>query len=164
MSEKRIDEELAATEVSLSSLTPAASRVDRDRLMFLAGRASAERNPTTRHRNVTTWLWPCTTAVSLLVAATSGLLWAAGGNVRIAERVMNASPNGPPATLDLPAVAASPSSSWLWEDRQLCQLLLEKGIDALPPSNASSDSKIQPVGQKETYRDLLNELLNDPTS
>ncbi len=39
MSEKRLNEELAAIEIALASLKPAASRVDRDRVMFLAGRA-----------------------------------------------------------------------------------------------------------------------------
>ena len=38
MSEKRINEELAAVEAALASLKPAASGVDRDRVMFLAGR------------------------------------------------------------------------------------------------------------------------------
>ena len=41
MSEKPIDGELAAVEAALSTLRPTASALQRDRLMFLAGRASA---------------------------------------------------------------------------------------------------------------------------
>ncbi len=43
MSEERMNEELAAVEAMLGSLTPAASNVQRDWLMFLAGRASLDR-------------------------------------------------------------------------------------------------------------------------
>jgi hypothetical protein len=69
MSEKRLDDELAAVEAMLGSLTPAASRVGRDRLMFLAGRASVERlSPL--HRRGAARLWPSAMAASL-VAMTS---------------------------------------------------------------------------------------------
>jgi hypothetical protein len=67
MSEKRMNDELAAAEAMLGSLTPAASSVDRDRLMFLAGRASAERLAPPRHRSA--WLWPSATAAMTTAAA-----------------------------------------------------------------------------------------------
>ena len=72
MSEKRLNEELSAVEAALAALKPAASGVDRDRVMFLAGRASAGTNATLRPSRRTHWLWPCTTAVSLLLAITFG--------------------------------------------------------------------------------------------
>jgi hypothetical protein len=75
MSEKRITEELAAVEAILASLKPAASGVDRDRVMFLAGRASMTANALPRQHKIIHWLWPCITAVSLLMAiASSGML------------------------------------------------------------------------------------------
>ena len=49
---KRLNEELAAIEAALGSLTPAASSIQRDRLMFLAGRASADRLPLPRRRRL----------------------------------------------------------------------------------------------------------------
>jgi len=79
MSEKRINEELSAVEAALASLKPAASLSDRDRVMFLAGRASANAYLPPTQRLKTQWLWPCTTAVSLLLAiASSGILFLRG--------------------------------------------------------------------------------------
>jgi hypothetical protein len=79
MSEKRLNEELAAVEATLASLKPAASNVDRDRVMFLAGRASATANALPQRYKKIHWLWPCITAVSLLVAITSsGMLFLQG--------------------------------------------------------------------------------------
>jgi hypothetical protein len=76
MSEKRINEELSAVEATLASLKPAASGVDRDRVMFLAGRASAHANLYPTKRLKIQWLWPCAAAVSLLLAiASSGMLF-----------------------------------------------------------------------------------------
>jgi hypothetical protein len=72
MPEKRLNEELAAVEAALASLKPAASGADRDRVMFLAGRASVNTNLPPTQRLKTQWLWPCTTAVSLLLAIASG--------------------------------------------------------------------------------------------
>ncbi|HLA85859.1 MAG TPA: hypothetical protein VJL29_13800, partial [Thermoguttaceae bacterium] len=52
---------LAAVEAALASLCPAPLGVDRDRLMFLAGSASARRG---RRQ----WLWPAATAATTLLA------------------------------------------------------------------------------------------------
>ena len=100
MSEERVSGELAAIEAVLGSLTPAPSGIVRDRLMFLAGRASVfgvrrlaaafcrkvanaierrEAEKAAASRRTPKLLWPLATAASLLVAATFGLLWAAGG-------------------------------------------------------------------------------------
>jgi hypothetical protein len=79
MSEKRINEELSAVEAALASLKPAASGADRDRVMFLAGRMSAVANTPLHQKQKTSWLWPCVTAVSLLLAiASSGTLFIRG--------------------------------------------------------------------------------------
>jgi hypothetical protein len=79
MSEKRINEELAAVEDVLAQLKPAASGVDRDRVMFLAGRASMTANVLPRQHKIIHWLWPCITAVSLFLAiASSGMLFLHG--------------------------------------------------------------------------------------
>ena len=84
-------------ERALRTLAPAASRMDRDRLMFLAGRASAERGvgrsstpstlagrreqagreelrPTERGRSAPRWLWPAATVVSTSCALIFGVL------------------------------------------------------------------------------------------
>lgn len=79
MSEKRINEELAAIEAVLATLKPAASGLHRDRVMFLAGLASATSNALPQRYTKIHWLWPCITAVSLLLAITSsGMLFLHG--------------------------------------------------------------------------------------
>jgi hypothetical protein len=71
MSEKRINKELVAVEAALASLKPSASGTDRDRVMFLAGRASVTVNTLPLQYTKINWLWPCITAVSLLLAISS---------------------------------------------------------------------------------------------
>ncbi|MEQ8787967.1 MAG: hypothetical protein RIC55_16795 [Pirellulaceae bacterium] len=70
---------LDGLEAALASLTPtgahAAGRADRDRLMYLAGRASAECSAAPR-RTFSVIAWPLTTAAMALVALSLGLLLA----------------------------------------------------------------------------------------
>jgi hypothetical protein len=161
MSEKRIDDELAVIEAALGTLTPAVSSVGRDRLMFLAGRASAGNSRARRQQGITAWLWPCAMAASLLVAATFGLLWAAGNNPRPVEPSAGVSVASLPAIVELPADTSPPSP---WANRQMCRLVLEKGIDALPQSKCRCSSGTWPVQREETYRSLLKQFLDNPTS
>ena len=155
MSQKRLNDELAAIEAALCSLTPAASGIDRDRLMFLAGRASA------RHHGRKI-LWPTATAASLLLAVTFGILWTNGSGPRLVRHFGEPIAVAPADDLRRDALPPSP-----WENRRLCQLMLEKGIDALPQSQpwpVRHDGVIRPAPRDDSYRGLLNEFLNTPTS
>ncbi len=58
MSEEHLNEELAAVEAALASVGPRPSRLDRDRVMFLAGRASAAPQTDVPPRRVGRWAWP----------------------------------------------------------------------------------------------------------
>jgi hypothetical protein len=60
-------------EQALATLRPSTGRIDRDRLMFLAGRAMVER-PSARGMLLGKWLWPGATAVSTVAATVLGLL------------------------------------------------------------------------------------------
>lgn len=157
MSEKRLNDELAAIEAALGSLTPVPSGVSRNRLMYLAGRASALR----RSRSAAAWLWPCAMTASLLVAATFGTLWATGGRPEVVERVVCVSAESVSAAFDFPPVAASSPSPWA--NRRLCQLVLEKGINALPQPNIGSAPNTPARRRQESNRDLLNQLLKGST-
>ena len=64
---EELPEDLKAIEASLIGLTPAAGQLDRDRVMYLAGRASAKPTP-----RVAAIGWPLATAASLLLALTFG--------------------------------------------------------------------------------------------
>lgn len=69
------NEPLSEFEAALASLSPTAGEssggIGRDRLMFLAGRAAAERCAQPRQKLLHA-LWPLTTAVAVLVALTFG--------------------------------------------------------------------------------------------
>jgi len=159
MSEERLSADLAAIEAALCSLTPTPSGIQRDRLMFLAGKTSVNR-ASSRRRRLTAMLWPSATAASLLAAATFGILWAASNNPKLVERAAGVSVASSPPTDDLPADTSPPSP---WENRRLCRLVLEKGIDALPESSVRCVSGAPLVPREETYRSLLKQFLDNPT-
>jgi hypothetical protein len=64
MSEPTHEPELTGVERALAGLSPSAGGLNRDALMFAAGRASARRG----------WGWPCAAAGSTLAAAVLGAL------------------------------------------------------------------------------------------
>jgi hypothetical protein len=187
MCEERLNDELVAIEAALCSLRPAQSGIERDRLMFLAGRASAGRGASfgvrriiaafrgsadtvirqcrTEEKTATSrctpkLLWPLATAASLFAAATFGILWATGSNRQPVEGTTEVAVVVSPPILDAPADFAPPSP---WENRRLCRLVLEKGIDAMPEESRHYGSVAPPVPREETYRTLLRQFLDNPT-
>jgi hypothetical protein len=65
MSQPRNDPSLSAVERALAGLAPSAGALNRDALMFAAGRASAPRG----------WGWPCAAGATLAAAALAVLLF-----------------------------------------------------------------------------------------
>lgn len=61
--------DVTAFEAALASLAPQVGQFDRDRLLFLAGRASATRDAGTGTARRTGWRWPAATAAMTAVAA-----------------------------------------------------------------------------------------------
>jgi hypothetical protein len=61
-----------------------------------------------------------------------------------------------PASPLPPSLPPSP-----WENRRLCQLVLEKGIDAMPEPDHTPGRGNPLPPRRDSYRDLLNELIND---
>ena len=153
MSEERLNGELAAIEAVLGSLTPAPSGIERYQLMFLAGRASAIT------RRTPTLLWRIAAGVSLVIAATFGILWAGGNNAKPVERTAEVAVAPLPMAVDLSADTPPPSP---WENRQLYRLVVEKGIDALPESPGHFAPGVPSVPREETDRSLLKQLLDNP--
>lgn len=72
--EGRLSEDADGFERALASLTPCARGVDRDQLMFLAGKMSAKQSPALA--GSARWLWPAATIASTLAAAVLGILFA----------------------------------------------------------------------------------------
>jgi hypothetical protein len=176
--DKEIDEQ-QELERALSMLRPAASRIDRDCFLFLAGRASAEEvRPGAMFGR---WMWPAATFLSSLAAV---VLWvllvtrtgpeanrmerldARGhqppvpsvSNVAIETRVRTAESVAPAApTADETARVLAAESNY----PRLRSFVLVYGIDALPEpapiqkSESSSQADEEPV----TVRDLLSQTL-----
>ncbi len=151
MSEEPVRKDLQAVEAALASLHPAPCGVDRDRMMFLAGRASAEKiSPAGLDRRAS-WLWPCATAATALVAVTFATLWLAAGGRQAAERDA-----GPPRPVEAEGQqwdekpwAVGPAIEVAWAEKngrtgyfQLRQLVLKQGVDALPRPRVSAPREI----------------------
>jgi hypothetical protein len=131
-----LPEDLKSIEAALGGLTPAFSSIDRDRLMYLAGRSSARQSS-----RIVRLGWPLATAALALISVTLGSLWLAGdrGGTRIVY--VNVKDRSEPTT----AVAAAPGNELdANRDRQsyfqLRNVVLVRGVDALPePAQAAPE-------------------------
>jgi hypothetical protein len=140
---EQIDEGLRQIEAALRGLSPMGGRLDRDRLMYLAGQASAvgpeTRQSATGVASYTRFAWPLATAASLLMAMTLGV--ALIFSPRAGERIVYVDrPNAggsaamvsfPSAPADSSHAAGSDQDNYL----QLRNLVLTRGVDALPAEN-----------------------------
>ncbi len=141
MREPRLGDELAAIEAALAGLKPARSRIDRDRLLSLAGRAAVGETPPRRPQNKTAWLWPYAAAAAALAAAVFLGVWLSAGSVPKGGGKLAGGPTGNPsatskrladgaASVDvspgvsppLAAASPSPSADFLWK------AVLRKGL------------------------------------
>jgi len=179
--EFQLPAELAALEEQLAELAPAAVRVDRDRLMFAAGRAAAvaarSEEPGARSENALPlrWFWPAatalTTAASIFLAAM--LAWqrdvdhvAAKPQVAGAAGVSDAAAQ--PATksdafdFDQYAVARG---RWPWSGRPtsgylaLRYVALTEGVGAIGEHPAATNGVPDEPPEPATVRELLDQLL-----
>jgi hypothetical protein len=154
---EQFDEGLRRIEAALRGLSPMGGRLDRDRLMYLAGQASAvgpeAQESATRVASYTDtpvkvapaykhYGWPLATAASLLLAMTLGgmLIF----SPRPGERIVyvegpNASGSAAmvsflPAPADSSHAASSEQNNYL----RLRNLVLTRGVDAMPAENKAS--------------------------
>lgn len=151
----------------VAALTPSA-QLDRDRLMYLAGQASAGASRR--------WVWPAAFVGMTAVAASLLIMLALGPQPRVVERIVRVpTPVLPPNAADVqpnavpsdavptgaeqPAFAhrlppSSPPAVYL----DLRDRVLAMGVESLPPSAPSEE---RADSQSANYRDLLNSLLRD---
>jgi hypothetical protein len=135
--------------------------LDRDRVLYLAGQASvrtAGRSP-----SHSSWLWPCATAASLLLAVTLGgillLRDGAAGGGQLAQRPpvqggsSAASSGGPTVPASDVAVLSSPSPRT--DYLALRWLVLNQGVDALPERSEAA----APYGNIPTPGDLYGQRI-----
>jgi hypothetical protein len=125
-----MSEELNALEAGLRQLAPRAPTLDRDALMFRAGRASAPRG----------WAWPLAAAASTLVAVALGMALALRPDPPTSVRVVQVpapepAPSPGPEPVSPPAPTVS-GDSWSPESSRYFRLqeqVLRWGLDGLPP-------------------------------
>jgi hypothetical protein len=131
--DEELPEELKAVEAVLQRLTPNGDSLDRDRMMYLLGRASA-----TPRQNTLRFVWPISTAALLLISLTLGgmLLSSFYGQRQIGpfdngpiipNAIAIKSNSGAGRNADL-AVVDLQQPSYL----QLRNAVLTGGVDALP--------------------------------
>lgn len=185
-SEPKLNPELEAIERQLARLTPVAPRVDRDRLMYMAGIAAAAQPRGLGHiaepfgLGVRRWLWPAATALmtaaSLLLATM--LVWqrrtyelalqSPAGSQQLAGA--NAS-----QTAVVPAIATSTAPSGSAAIVQVARssvlqpkpgylgiryIALTHGVTAIETLDRTTGTHRDSIPQNEpTQRDLLRELL-----
>ena len=174
--QRQLPDELEELQRALKSLEPLPGRLDRCRLMYLAGRASAGASPSgtsaagaAQKRN---WAWPASTAAMTLVAATLAVALTVRPQPqpRIVQKtvyVKQPAADTPdsrrtlvfdqvprrPASVDEPGgVLPSPYLSM-----SMRRTVLEQGADALP------DVVLSGIGPPSTSRQMLESLLDvDP--
>jgi hypothetical protein len=144
MSHENIDPKLLALESALASLAPAPGRLDRDQMLFRAGRATSR----------TRLVWPCTSVALAALVAGMGMLLAlrpdAAPTVRIVyvpvmeqnptsaepmENLSSAADYARPTT-DAASARLQPLSCY-----QLERLAQRWGLDALPDAAAAADGE-----------------------
>lgn len=130
MPQNENDPPLDNFEAQLAALRPMASGIDRDALLFAAGRAAGATRTTRRYA------WPLATAASLLLATTFASLWVREYHA-IESTVVRA--HSSPATEaiaaavaedEIPPVVAKPLGEASYF--HLRQVALRDGVDALP--------------------------------
>jgi hypothetical protein len=143
MCEDRLNDELAAIEAALAGLKPARSRIDRGRLLSLAGRAPACEPPQKRRRNKTAWLWPCAAAAAALAAAVFLGVWlSAGGAPKGGEKVAGGPAQNPSAATKRLADGTAP---------------VDVSSRASPPFSTASSSPAADFLWKAVLREGLRE-------
>jgi hypothetical protein len=168
MSGERVRQDLAAVEAALASLSPTPCGVDRDRMMFQAGRASAEKVSPPGRRSPSYWLWPCATAATTLLAVGFAALWLAGGGRRVAQQdvqppravgVEKQQAEEQPATDWPPTEFVRPGKQWGTDYFKLRQLVLTQGPDALPGPQPKPVPDAEPLQRRPDHRRMLKQLL-----
>jgi hypothetical protein len=160
--EEKLSDELKSVEQALRGLTLAAGTIDRDRLMYLAGRASIERPIS----NFLRFAWPLATAALLLLSLglSGGVLYLAGMKQQIVVVQRDAAPNTAMTAVSNPDNPAVPSAvnyqtapSGGFNYMQLRNAVLVHGVDALPPEpvNEAGSKSPRVVPHFPSLRDNL---------
>jgi hypothetical protein len=157
-SREELPEELKSIDSALRGLKPVSGAVDRDRLMYLAGRASVERSS-----RIERFAWPLATAALVVISVTlSGRLYVLSGRLeQVAQdqhtqavedrQIAGSSLPRESVALATPRVQTAGNSL---DYMQLRSAVLSGGVDALPSSAVQSPAGRQ-SGAVPTLRDAI---------
>jgi hypothetical protein len=163
MPAERFDEELPADlkaiENALREFSPSLGQLNRERLMYLAGQASATNSSLSAPRQIA---WPLATAALALISLTLGgfLIFTGRGAERIVyvdRPVASPAPSTVVSGIGTDPVPPAVGDSGYFELRDS---LLTNGLDALaspPPQRTDMESDKPP----QTWPDFRDQLLND---
>ena len=179
--------DLKDIEAALASLAPRGDRIDRDRLMFLAGQASVGGRtgdvPTTsvgmapgvapRVAPRGRWAWPASLAAVSALAATLLVMLVVRPGPQVVERIVEVPVPGEasgkghslPRNIDRsvpgalsPALASYPTSPDSYH--KVLERVLQHGLDAWKPP--AGDGATATAAAPVTYRELLETMLQEP--
>jgi hypothetical protein len=119
-------------EYALATLRPSAGGIDRDRLMFLAGRAMVER-PGVGGMMLAKWMWPSATAISTVAATVLGLLLAMSHRPLVVREPVYVHAPGPSHPAPLPPFQPQPGGGLPGET-------FVEGSSAMPGVTVSPDA------------------------
>ena len=156
-------EKLSELEAALAGLLPRADRLNRDRLMFLAGQASAESKisqPPARAQatwRMSAWAWPAAFATMTGVAATLLLALCIRPAPQVVERFVEQVAKAPAA----PREAAAAVVSDKVEDKVEQDLPPSSMVAALPDwlTWGLSPQLDQSAGHEDSYPEIRNQVL-----
>lgn len=158
--------QLSGLAAALANLTPAAPRLDRDRLMYLAGQAAAEADspavlPTSAPlaAEAPRWLWPTVAAVFALLSLTLGAL-----HFRPSEPpLVQTEPSNPRAETAPPTMPTVPNAAPTVVDAnsylRLRQVLLVRDAAGFAPLDAVNSGDAPRSNDPADYQRLRQELM-----
>jgi hypothetical protein len=162
MSEQRSNEALTALGTALASLPLKPSGLHRDRVMYLAGRASVMGAKGPMRSFFARWLWPLATAASLLLAATLGGVLLVSARPKTVERVVYVPVDRPDESTRgrdsrVTPSAESQGSPLRTDYLALRRLVLTRGVDdGLPLARAAARREGESLTPGDAYRGSID--------
>src|SRR5437588_62774 len=147
---------LDALEAALRGLKPSAGRLDRDALMFLAGRASLSRR----------WLGPAAAAALASVASVLSVLWLIGPRPAGPERIVYVRPDTgslarpeyqPFEGGSLAMAPADRAGANAWSCLRMEELVARAGVEALAEPSLWSAEESVTSGKVMTVRGAMHD-------
>ncbi|HEV3003234.1 MAG TPA: hypothetical protein VGX78_02190 [Pirellulales bacterium] len=174
--EENETQDVKAVEAMLSSLAPSTGKLDRDRLMFLAGEAAALARLPLARAPLRRWAWPAAFSTMSAVAATLLALLVSQPEPTVIERIVHV-PAGQPSAAGVPTkdfVSGAETPNRVEAQRQelpandraptqgdylrLRDQVLALGLDSWSPGRSAGAAA--PADAPQSHRQMVERVLN----